>query len=240
MQLGNVTGCKNAGCTKGNPGCAKRQVAYRRKVVNSDLVERILSNLFKQFPNMLARNGPNGFIPNWRLWIRRPGSKPEHVTINMDQVTPTARIIFDGFGGKVWLENSHAIRTQSLISWAYLYELCNLFWDISHVSLEPGAYTRCTSATQSLVQRWVWCFLALWRNKLQIFTVELKLCCLIRFLISRLDCIGHWVRVPRIRKALIYITWLRWRSIREAAGRWEEKYPKQEQLQLYREFPWPP
>ncbi len=36
---------------------------------------------------MLAQNGPNGFIPNWRRWIRRPGSKPEHVTIDMDQVT---------------------------------------------------------------------------------------------------------------------------------------------------------
>lgn len=169
----------------------------------------------------LAPN-PSMWLSTWTRWPQQRG------------------LFVDGFGGKVWLENSHAIRTQSLISWAYLYELCNLFWDISHVSLEPGAYTRCTSATQSLVQRWVWCFLALWRNKLQIFTVELKLCCLIRFLISRLDCIGHWVRVPRIRKALIYITWLRWRSIREAAGRWEEKYPKQEQLQLYREFPWPP
>ena len=135
MQLGNVTGCKNAGCTKGNPGCAKRQVAYRRKVVNSDLGEPILSNLFKQFPNMLVHNGPNGFIPNWRLWIRRPGSKPEHVTINMDQVTPTARIVCWRIWGKVWLENSHTIHTQSLISWAYLYMNYVTFFGISPMFL---------------------------------------------------------------------------------------------------------
>ena len=220
---------KLLGAQRETMGVQKDKLRTDEKVVKSDLGEPF-------FQILSSNSGPNGFIPNWRRWIRRPGSKPEHVTIDMDQVTrawefPSVSQPPLGQGSTWHLPcffgarclhkmHSHPVTRSKLLM---------VFLDIFG-PLEKQVVRIHNSSRQCLN----------WKCALWVLSIPFGL---------------HWVHeslrhhLPCIRKALldlhveIYITWQRWWSVggsfREAAGRWEENYPKQERLQLDTEFPWP-